>query len=124
MSYLFVAIGASLGGVCRFWISQQISWENFPWGTLLVNVLGSFLLGILFVVITEQSQLSENFRLFGMVGFLGAFTTFSTFSLESWQLFQQQEFLKMSINIVANVFLGLIMLWVGILLARYFMNLN
>jgi CrcB protein len=92
MKYLlFIALGGASGAVSRFLLANWIHslWEGkFPVGTLVVNVLGSFVIGILYVLIVERQLVHADWRGVMMVGFLGAFTTFSTFSLETIALFE------------------------------------
>ena len=92
MKYLlFIALGGASGAVSRYLLANwiHILWEGkFPVGTLVVNVLGSFVIGILYVLIVERQLVHADWRGVLMVGFLGAFTTFSTFSLETIALFE------------------------------------
>jgi len=104
--YTFVAIGGACGASLRFYISQLVlNWlgKGFPFATLMVNICGSFVMGLLYQLI-EQEILDINIHrtLIG-IGFLGAFTTFSTFSLDSLLLLQQGDVLKAAINILLNV---------------------
>lgn len=86
MQWLMVAFGGALGAMARFGVMNYIApidATRFPIGTLLINVLGSFLMGALYIVIDQRLMLSPEWRLLLMTGFLGAFTTFSTFSLDA-----------------------------------------
>jgi len=118
---LAVAVGGAAGAVMRWLMAsgiQRMAGGAFPWGTLAVNALGSFLLGFLFVWLIERSSASELMRLALTVGFLGAFTTFSTYSLESIRLLQEGAFTMAFGNIVGQVILCLILTWLGVQLAR------
>lgn len=86
-----VAIGGALGAVGRYWVSGWLNAgeQKLPLGTLTVNVLGSLLMGVFFVLILEKARLPAELRPLIMTGFLGAFTTFSTFSLESLTLIHE-----------------------------------
>jgi CrcB protein len=91
-TYIAIAFGGALGAMSRFWLHtavQRFNGSSFPLGTFAVNVLGSFLIGVLFVVLAEKAQLSETWRPLIVVGFLGAMTTFSSFSLDALLLFEQ-----------------------------------
>jgi CrcB protein len=92
MKYLlFIALGGASGAVSRYLLANWVHtlWEGaFPVGTLLVNVLGSFVIGIIYVLLVERQLIHADWRGVLMVGFLGAFTTFSTFSLETIALFE------------------------------------
>lgn len=122
MSHLLaIAAGGAFGAVFRFWLSSGVyKWlgQSFPYGTLVVNVFGSFLMGILFVALTERWAGDTVIRAALMVGLLGAFTTFSTFSMETLNLIEQGAVLKAMINIIASVSMCLAAVWFGVLLGR------
>ena len=116
-----ITLGGAFGAVMRYWLSSAVYlWlgRDFPYGTLSVNVLGSFVIGIGFFLLTERLVLGAEARAFILVGFLGAFTTFSTFSLETLILMQQGLMFKALLNIIASVFLCLLATWGGMALAR------
>jgi len=116
-----VAAGGAGGAVMRWLVAsgiQRMAGGSFPWGTLIVNALGSFMLGFLFVWLIERSSASELIRLAITVGFLGAFTTFSTYSLESIRLLQEGAFTLAFGNIIGQVMLCLMLTWLGVQLAR------
>ncbi len=117
MPILVVALGGALGTSLRFWVREylpSITGTEFPFSTLLVNVSGCFLSGLVYMWLQSSgSHWSEEKILFFFVGFLGAFTTFSAFALDSLLLFQQQQMFKLMINIGANCLLCLICVFVG-----------
>lgn len=116
-----IAAGGALGAIMRFWVSGGIyAWlgRDFPYGTLSVNLIGSFFIGIAFILLTERLTLGAEVRAFVLIGFLGAFTTFSTFSLETLILLQEGLLIKAAGNILLSVFLCIIATWSGIILAR------
>ncbi len=116
-----IAAGGALGALMRFWVSGGIYallGRSFPYGTLSVNIIGSFFIGIAFILLTERLTLGAEIRAFILIGFLGAFTTFSTFSLETLLLMQEGLLLKAAGNILLSVLLCIIATWIGILLAR------
>jgi fluoride exporter len=122
MKELFIiASGGAIGAVFRFLFSNSIYslfGRSFPYGTLGVNIFGSFFIGVFFVLLTEKMTLGSDFRTFIMVGLLGAFTTFSTFSLETLLLIQEGLLGKALINIFLSVFLCLFATWIGIIFTR------
>ena len=104
--YAFVALGGACGASLRFYISQLVlNWlgKGFPFATLMVNIIGSFIMGLLYQLIEHEILDINVHRTLIGIGFLGAFTTFSTFSLDSLLLLQQGEVLKTAINILLNV---------------------
>ncbi|GLX82264.1 fluoride efflux transporter CrcB [Thalassotalea eurytherma] len=104
--YLTVALGGGIGASLRFFVYQQTAsllGKGFPYATLLVNLLGSFLLGLLYSLIEQGHIEAGVYRSLIGIGFLGAFTTFSTFSVDTILLFQQGFLLKAMTNIVLNV---------------------
>ncbi len=104
--YTFIALGGACGASLRFYISQLVlNWlgKGFPFATLMVNITGSFVMGLLYQLIEQEIlEINVHRTLIG-IGFLGAFTTFSTFSLDSVLLIQQGYLLKAAINILLNV---------------------
>jgi CrcB protein len=122
LNYILVSAGAAIGGALRFGISNYIQ-KNisviFPYGTLVVNVVGSFILGIVMFYLNEKELIGNEFRLFLAVGFCGGFTTFSTFSFETFNLFRDAEFGLAIYNVLLNVLLC----FIGIYLAYLFSKL-
>ncbi len=123
MHWLAVALGGALGSMARYALSTwvfQVSSHKFPYATLTVNVLGSFVMGILFVVIVERAALPQEMRSLLMIGFIGAFTTFSTFSLDALGLWQNGHLFMALIYTLATVILCLIAISSAIWLTRLF----
>lgn len=121
INYILVGIGAAIGGTVRYWISNVIYIifsENFPYGTLVVNVVGSFILGFLMFYSNDREFLSPQLRLFLTVGFCGGFTTFSTFSFETMNLFRETQYLLGSVNILLNLLLCLIGVFLAYLVTK------
>jgi len=118
---LAIAIGGASGALLRFWTSQGVHLlfgRSFPFGTLAVNVLGSLLMGVLYVYLLDRTQIAPEWRAALLIGLLGAFTTFSTFSIETLNLLEQGEQLKAIFNIVLSVGLCLGATWLGIVIGR------
>ena len=117
----FIAAGGALGAVMRF-LSQATVYElvgkTFPYGTLFVNVTGSFLMGLLSIFLVEKFNLGAEWHLAILVGVLGSFTTFSTFSIETLVLFEQGDMLKAMTNILLSVVLCVAAVWMGAFLAK------
>lgn len=120
MQTLLVFLGAGLGGLARFSVMRMLPLvQTFPFGILLVNATGSFLMGLLFVLIF--GKITDNtaaFTAFALIGFLGGYTTFSSFSLDTLQLLEQQRIFEAMANIVGNVSLCLILCWFGMFVGR------
>ncbi|PKM87609.1 MAG: fluoride efflux transporter CrcB [Firmicutes bacterium HGW-Firmicutes-12] len=114
--YTFIALGGALGALGRYLLSTFIHSRSnliFPLGTLSVNVLGSFLLGLIYVLGTSKLIISPNIRAFLGIGLLGAFTTFSTFSLETLNMIKDGEIRLALLNAVGSLILGLLAVWLG-----------
>ncbi|RDI92584.1 CrcB protein [Thermosipho africanus Ob7] len=121
MKSLYVAFGGALGAVSRYVISKFInssfSFSFVPWGTIFVNVVGSFLLSFLMFLSISKTDISQTFILFFGTGFLGAFTTFSTFAYEFLSIFLTQP-LRATVYFIANIFLGFFAAILGMFLGR------
>ena len=121
MTIAGIAIGGAIGSVLRYLIQMQcINWfgTKFPYGTLLVNTLGSLLIGFLSIILLERFFVSAEIRFAIIVGLLGGFTTFSTFSLETLSLIQHGNYFSAASNIVLGVVLCISACSIGVLLAR------
>ena len=118
---LAIAGGGAIGAVLRFGMSSNIYrvfGREFPYGTLAVNVLGSLLIGLVFILIVERSVLSAEWRPVIIIGFLGAFTTFSTFSIETLLLLESGELSRAALNVFLSVALCLGATWLGLVIGR------
>ncbi len=121
LQILAIAGGGALGAIARFAVSTGVyRWlgRDFPWGTLAVNGLGSFAMGLLFVLLLERALLAPELRSAVLIGFLGSFTTFSTFSLETLTLVEQGEAVRAMLNVMVSVLLCVGACWAGIIAAR------
>lgn len=118
---LAIAGGGAVGALLRFYASTGIyAWlgRGFPYGTLFVNVSGSLVMGLFYVLFLERIQVSPELRSALLVGVLGAFTTFSTFSMETVTLLEEGEMIKAILNIILSVTLCIIAAWIGVLGGR------
>lgn len=125
MALFALAIGGALGAVSRFLVSHQVyEWfgREFAWGTLSVNVIGSFFMGLLTILFVEKWMVAIEWRMFFLVGFLGAFTTFSTFSYETVQYIQLGETLKAVGNMAASLLLTIAAVALGLIAGRQFLT--
>jgi len=121
MQILAIAAGGAIGSVLRYAVSTGVYsmfGRDFPYGTMAVNVAGSFLMGLLFVLMVERLDMSGMWRMAILVGFLGAFTTFSTFSIETVNLLQGGDFMRALLNITISVAFCLVATWIGFRLGR------
>ena len=121
-SYLWIAIGSALGGIARYWcsgVAARLIGETFPWGTLIVNVIGSFIIGFFAILTGPDGRIlvPSVARQFVMIGLCGGFTTFSSFSLQTLNLATDGEYLYAGLNVVLSVVLCLIAVWLGSILA-------
>jgi CrcB protein len=118
---LYLSVSGALGSLARYGLAglvQRWAGASFPWGTLSVNILGSFFFGLVWALSAERALLGAEARLFILTGFLGAFTTFSTFTAETANLLADSEILLASANIFGSVGLGLGFFWLGLALGR------
>ena len=119
--YLLVMLGAGLGGLARYVIGTAVMQRftgRFPLGTLVVNVTGCFLIGILLPLLTERGEPRPNLRLLLVVGVLGGYTTFSSFAWESFQAVDEGSRWIGFANVALSVILGYLAVWCGVLLVR------
>jgi fluoride exporter len=118
VTYFWIALGSALGGIARYacsgWVANWFG-QAFPWGTLLVNVLGSFVIGFFASLTGPDGRLlvPGDARQFVMVGLCGGYTTFSSFSLQTLTLAQDGEFLRAGLNVGGSVVLCLLAVWLG-----------
>lgn len=121
-AYLWVAVGGALGSMARFWLAAavaEILGPQFPWGTILINIVGSFVIGFFATFTGPGGRILASFdtRAFVMVGICGGFTTFSSFSLQTLDLARQNHWAQAGANILLSVVMCLIAVWLGHLLA-------
>ncbi len=126
MQVIFIGVCGGLGCIARYLASgwtYQLVGRSLPYGTLLVNVLGSFLLGFLMTFALRSSLFSPELRVGMTVGFMGGFTTFSTFAYETMRLIEEGSFWQAGANILLNLTFCLVFVFVGIWLARHMTTL-
>jgi fluoride exporter len=123
LAYFWIALGGALGSVARFWLNGAVSakfGETFPWGTLVVNVIGSLIIGVLGALTMPEGPMNSEVRAFAtrfiMIGICGGFTTFSSFSLQTLNLIREREWLFAGGNMLLSVMLCLVATWLGFIL--------
>ena len=122
VSIASIGVGATVGASCRYYIgvlSIHYLGKVFPYGTLISNIVGSFIAGILVVVILEKLLLSETYRLMLLVGLTGSLTTMSTLSFESLEMLGGGNYAQALLNILLNIGLSLLAAGLGVMLAKY-----
>ena len=118
---LVVMAGGAFGALARFLLSTKVTEKFgsvFPYGTLSVNVIGSFLMGLLAILLYERIALDPLLKLGVFVGFLGAFTTFSTFSMDTLNLFEQGHHVRAILNMLCSVAFSVIAVWLGVVIGK------
>ncbi|MEZ5447589.1 MAG: fluoride efflux transporter CrcB [Thiolinea sp.] len=123
LQIMAIMLGGAIGALLRYLTSlgvHQLLGRHFPYGTLTVNVLGSFLIGMLALYFSRHGEMETPLARGLIVGVLGALTTFSTFSLDTFYLLEQGAWLKAALNVTLNVLLCLLAVWLGVLTARAF----
>jgi CrcB protein len=120
--YLWIGIGSALGGMARYWcsgVAARLIGETFPWGTVIVNVVGSFVIGFFATLTGPDGRIfaGSTVRQFVMTGLCGGYTTFSSFSLQTLTLVNDGEWLRAGADIVVSVACCLFAVWAGHVLA-------
>jgi CrcB protein len=119
--YLLVVIGGGIGALTRYVAASAIMARfggKFPLGTLVINVSGSFLIGLLMTILTERFKLDPGWRLLLVVGFLGGYTTFSSFEWETYTSVRDGGIWTGMLNVVSSIVLGYVAVWLGAVFAR------
>jgi len=120
---IWIALAGSLGTLARYWLSgfvQQHTGANFPWGTFAVNMIGSFLFGVVWAMAEERLVISTETRVIILSGFMGAFTTFSTFVFETGRFLRDSQGLLAFGNVALQVVVGLVGMFIGLAVGRLF----
>jgi CrcB protein len=121
IKYFMVGIGGFLGSVLRFWMGSFIGGRlgaRFPYGTFVINVTGSFLVGMAVTVLATKAHWSPNWRYLIPIGFIGGYTTFSTFEFETLRLAQDGQMLMAILNVTLSVVVGFVGVWAGAVAGR------
>jgi len=120
LSYLYVALGGAIGSVGRYWLSGLIAsskffGQSFPWGTIIVNITGCFIIGLFNTLTVAEGRMaaSPDLRTFFMIGICGGYTTFSSFSLQTLALVQDGEWFYAAGNVIISVVMCLLGVWLG-----------
>ena len=121
LKYVMVGIGGFVGAITRFWVGVYIAnrmGTRFPYGTFVINMSGSFIIGLVITVLAERSSLSPNWRYLIPIGFVGAYTTFSTFEFETLRAIQDGQIAIGMLNVFGSVIAGFIAVWLGVITAK------
>ena len=110
---LLIGLGGAIGSILRYGTSWVIGPKNFPLATLLVNIAGSFIIGLIMAYCLKNESFSDNWKLFLTTGICGGFTTFSTFSLENLQVLQNGKFAMAACYTVCSLLIGIVAVWAG-----------
>jgi CrcB protein len=121
IKYWMVGIGGFLGSVLRFWVGSFFGGRfgaRFPYGTFVINVTGSFLVGMVVTVLAAKAHWNANWRYLIPIGFIGGYTTFSTFEFETMRLVQNGQMLMATLNVTLSVAVGFVGVWAGMVAGR------
>jgi fluoride exporter len=121
IKYFAVGLGGFIGAIARFWLGAYISnrlGTRFPYGTFVINITGSFLIGLTITLLAERTHWNPNWRYLIPIGFIGAYTTFSTFEYETMRSIQDGEFVIAFLNVSLSLVVGFISVWGGVVTGR------
>src|SRR6202051_2304623 len=121
--YWMVGLGGFLGSIARFWLGSYITGRlgaRFPYGTFVINISGSFLIGLVVTLLAERAHWSPNLLYLIPIGFIGAYMTFSTFELEAFRSIRNGDLLLVFLNVTLSVAVGFIAVWLGVIAGRTF----
>ena len=119
--YWMVGLGGFLGSIARFWVGSYITYRmgaRFPYGTFVINISGSFLIGLVVTLLVEKSHWSPNLLYLIPIGFIGAYTTFSTFEFEAFRSVRAGDLLLALLYVTLSVIVGFIAVWLGVLTGK------
>ena len=119
--YWMVGLGGFAGSIARFWLGGYISnrlGTRFPFGTFVINISGSFLIGLIVTLLEEKTHWSSNWIYLIPIGFIGAYTTFSTFEFETLRSVQDGQFMISFLNVTLSVVVGFAAVWAGVVAGR------
>lgn len=121
MKYLMIALGGSVGAIARYAVGSYVGnrmGTRFPYGTFLINMSGSFVIGMVMTILAARTHLSRNWAFLVPIGFIGAYTTFSSFELETLRLVQDGQATSALLNVLLSVVVGFVMVWMGVVAGR------
>ncbi|MGC2171817.1 MAG: fluoride efflux transporter CrcB [Candidatus Sulfotelmatobacter sp.] len=121
LKYVMVGVGGCLGSILRFWLGSYVGSRmgtRFPYGTFVINVTGSFLIGLILALLTAKTHWSQNWRYLIPIGFLGGYTTFSSFEYETLRTIQDGQIALGLLYVGASVAVGFIGVWGGVIAGR------
>lgn len=119
--YIFIAVGGALGAIARFWVDSAVASRlgtKFPYGTFVINITACVLIGFSLTFLARRTDLNPAWRFFIPMGFLGAYSTFSSYGWETVSMLRDGGFSMASLYAFGSLFLGLVAVWCGILLAE------
>jgi fluoride exporter len=119
-NFLLVGLGAGIGGMLRYFFSSIVKHNTFPYNTLLINIVGSLLIGIVFGLSEKSNGISEQVKLFIATGICGGFTTFSAFSVENMQMIKEGDYVTAGVYIFASVALCVLAVFAGFKIINQF----
>jgi fluoride exporter len=121
LKYVMVGVGGCLGSILRFWLGSYIGSRmgtRFPYGTFVINITGSFLIGLVYAFVTARTQWSPNWRYLIPIGFIGGYTTFSSFEYETLLTIQAGQVGLGLLYVVLSVVVGFVAVWGGVVMGR------